>query len=520
MSEALRLSWAIARMAWRATYNRTFRFSKVKGALVMLVLQLIFFLLIARRAPVMASGAANEGLGGLVALISLQMAWFGMMWGFTRGQFQLYQGLLVPLFQITPARPIGFLLGRVIEAVPIRSWSTLLWAYVYSGVVAGPARWGAMALLFIVGLGVGMIAHLSGLLLLSFWSRYSPKTMRNGLILFGGVTLGFATWAVIYLASGGTVTELALNIRAYRFLVFGAVVLVTGIPGAMLLAALAIRPAAVEDLYRQGVYKVIELNDSDVTRPGRSLWLPIPDNVFRPILSREWLELSRSKVAQIQLAIWGAGTVGVWFAGRAIQGAPMERVIQYVGALALLTWFMSYGHWVVRVFEKERKTNILYRLAGVSTPKLLAAKFTSIFVPSGFLVGATTLVGAAAAELGFAQVLTVWSWSIGALAAGVIGGFGMAAATAGESEDEQDAGGSPGRGEGGGQQPAGTDAWWSLARTVALAVTAGLPIWFGAGQPGLPFRVPEAGLWAVSVLLPVGLMVVGYRLMVRAWERV
>ncbi|HYG58763.1 MAG TPA: hypothetical protein VD902_11955, partial [Symbiobacteriaceae bacterium] len=365
MSELLRTAWAIARSGWRANYNRSFRFSRMKTAVMALALQGLFFVFLARRAPAMAAGASQDGLAGLFALMAVQMGWFGIMTGFARGQMQLYQGILVPLFQITPARPLSFLLGRVIESVPTRAWSCLLWAWAYSGAVAGSARWGAMAAMALFGLAVGMVAHLSGLLLLSFWSRYSPKTMRNGTFFFGAATLALATWAIIYLSEGGTVTELALVMREYRLLTYTVVLGLTGIPGLLLLGALAVWPQAVEDLYRQGVYQVIELAEADFTRPLRSRWLPIRNHVFRAVLSREWLELLRSKVARIQLLIWAAGTVGVYFAGQSMMHEGVARLVQFVGGLSLLGWFMSYGHWVVRVFEKERRTMLLYRLATV-----------------------------------------------------------------------------------------------------------------------------------------------------------
>ncbi|HYF93460.1 MAG TPA: hypothetical protein VD969_14705 [Symbiobacteriaceae bacterium] len=515
MSELLPTAWSIAKSGWRSSWNRSIRFSKMKTAAIFLAAQMLFFVFIARRAPAVAGAGARESLGGLLAVMAVQMAWFGMMYGFVRGQMQLYQGILVPLFQITPARPLAFLIGRVIEAVPARAWSTLLWAWAYSGVIPGPARWGALPLLAGFGLAIAMIAHLAGLLLLSFWSRWSPKTMRNGTLLFGIVTLGIVTAAMIYLTGGGTFTELALMMRRYRLLAYGAVLALTGLPGLLLLAALLVRPAAVEGLYRQGVYQVIELNEADVDRRVRSRWLPVRQHVMRAVLSREWLELARSKVARIQLLIWLAGTVGVWFAGRAMAGRPTERLIQNVGLLALLTWFMAYGHWVVRVFEKERRTMLLYRLAAIPAGRLIAAKFTSIFLPSALLVAGTALVGALAAGALLSDTLRLLGWTLGALAAGTLGGFGAAAATAGESEDQElDA--APRR-EGDTAQTTGNNAWWALARTATLLVTAGLPIWLGAGQPGTPFRLPEAPLLAAAAALPAAILAGGYWIMEKGW---
>jgi hypothetical protein len=516
MSEVLRTSLAIARSGWQATYNRSYRFSRMKVAVIMLVVQAIFIVIVARRAPTMSAGASSDSVGGILAIMGVQMAWFGLMYGFTRGQGQLYQGLLVPLFQISPARPISFILGRVIEAVPTRAWSTLLWAWIYSRIVPGGARWGAMGLLFIYGLAIGVLAHLSGLLLLAFWSRYSPKTMRNGMLVFGALTLAMATWAIIYLSEGGTITQLALTMRQYRTSVGGVVVLLAGVPGLVLLGTLAVRPAAVEDLYRSGLYQVVELGETDVKRPGRSMWLPIGEGVLRAVLSREWLELYRSRIARIQLMIWAAGTVGVLAAGRSMAGQPMARVVQFVGALALLSWFVAFGHWPIRVFEKERKTVLLYRLAAIPTPRLLLAKFISIFVPSALLVGLGSLVGGLAAGLGAGSTLTVMGWSLGALVGGVFGGFGMAAATANEEPEEQDAGPTSGKDA---ESPQTTgNAWWSVARTVALVVCAALPLWIGAGQPWLPWKLPMLPLLTVAVLLPVVVLVVGMRLMVRSWE--
>lgn len=518
MSEVMRLSWAIAQMGWRSSYNRLFRFSRVKSGLIMLLLQGLLIFLIARRAPAMAASTAGDGLTGVVAIIALQMGWFGLMYGFTRGQFQLYQGLLVPLFQISPARPLAFLIGRVIEAAPQRSWSTLLWAWAYSSMVPGSGRWGAMALLFAIGLATGMIAHLSGLLLLTFWSRYSPKTMRNGLFLFGGLTLAMATWAIIYLSQGNTVTDLALVMRQYRTTVFGLVVLTAGLPGLLLGLASLVRPGWVENLYRQGLYAVVELGEQDIDRPGRSHWLPIGGNgVLRAVLSREWLQLTRSKVARIQLMIWMAGTVGVFFAGQAMAGQPVERLVQYVGSLSLLAWFLSFGHWVVRVFEQERVTIALYRLAAVPTARLITAKLTSITLPSAMLVGLSALVGSLAARLSPADALQVLLTALLALAGGIFGGFGVAAATADQEPEEPDAGGAP-RSEMAPPTTAQSNAWWSLARTLGVLLCTALPLWAGAGRPGLPATFSPALAWSAALLLPALLLSGGVWWMLRTWR--
>jgi hypothetical protein len=510
MSEVLRQAWAIARSGWRASWNRSVRFSRMKTALIVLAVQAAFFLMVARRTPAAAMGG-SESLGGLVALMALQMGWFGLTYGFGRGQMQLYQGILVPLFQITPARPLSFLLGRVVEAVPARAWSCLLWSWVYARVIPGPARWAALAVLAVAGFVTGMVAHLAGLLILAVWSRYSPRTMQRGLFLFGGLSLALFTWAAIFLARGGTVTALALIMRQYRPLVYGGVLLLAGIPGLLLLGALLLWPSAVEALYRQGVYQVLELQESAVDRPHRSRWLPLRDAVLRAVLSREWLELSRSRIARVQLMIWIAGTVGTYYAGLAVKSEPLPQVLTYVGGLGLFSWFMAYGHWVVRVFEKERRTMLLYRLAAVPAPRLLLAKFVSIFVPSALLLSGSVVAGSVAAGLSAPAALRVWLLSLLALASGTLGGFGVAAATFGESDD-QELEAAP-RQDDVPQQAAG-NAWWAVARTVGLLFTAALPLWAAAGHPPLSF-LPAWLPWLMSALLPLGLLTGGYWLMTR-----
>lgn len=517
MTEVLRTSWSVARASWLATWNRTFRFSKMKAAVIFVLLQGLIVLLIAQRTPKVMLAPGPSALTGPVALMCLQMAWFGLMYGFSRGQFQLYQGILVPLLQVTPARPLGFLLGRVLESLPSRAWSCLLWGYAYSSIVPAAQRWPAFLLMASLGLVVGTASHLSGLLLLALWSRCSPRSMRTGLLLFGAISLGLTTWAAIFLARGGTITELALTLRAYRPLVIGSLLAAAGLPSLVLMGLMLIRPQTVEDLYRQGLFQLMELREQDLSRPGRSRWLPLRSPVLRAVLSREWLELGRSSMTRIQLMIWAAGTVGVYFAGQAAAGRPMPEVIRFVGVLSLFSWFMAYGHWVVRVFEKERLTLLLYRLAAVPTPHLLLAKFLSIFVPSGLLVTASALVGSLSAGLTLGETLTLLGWSLGALAAGILGGFGMAAATAGQEPEEQ----SPqaaGDDQGESVQATGS-AWWSLARVASLMLTAALPLWIGAEQPGLPSPLPSLLLVLLAALLPLGLLAAGVRLMLRTWGR-
>jgi hypothetical protein len=518
VTEVLHTAWAVARSGWRATWNRSLRFSRVKVALIWLLLQALFFWLLTRRTPTLPQAMAQEGIAGLTALLLLQMSWFGLMYGFARGQFQLYQGILVPLFQITPARPLGFLLGRVIEAVPTRAWSALLWAWVYASMIPSPTRWTTWMIMALLGLLVSMVAHLSGLLLLSYWGKVSARTMRTGLSSFGIITLGLATWAAIFLATGGTLTELALVMREYRMFVFGAVVITAAIPGTLLLGLMFIHPDVIEAQYREGVQNVIELAESDLSRPARSLWLPLSDPTLRAVLSREWLELFRSRMTRIQLAIWVAGTVGVYVAGRAVYGDSMSRVIQFVGFQSLFTWFMAYGHWVVRVFEKERRTLLLYRLAAVPTRRLLLAKVISVFTPSLLLVFVSSLIGGLAAGLTPTELLKVVLYTFIALATGTLGGFGAAAATASEAPEEQEVDAGPRR-TGDASQPTG-NAWYSIVRTIALVVTAGLPIWIAAGQPGLPWKLPFLPLWLIAILLPLAVLGFGVRLMIWHWERV
>ncbi len=513
MSRVLRTAWSVAWYGWLAIYNRTFRFSRVKAALIWQVLQIGFLIFVARRVRPMGDAS---GLEGLLVLMSVQMGWFGLMTGFSRGQFQLFQGLLVPLFQITPARPLAFFIGRVIEHVPMRIWSTLLWAWAYSAAVPGAGRWGALLALLATGALVGVLANLAGLLLVALWARVSARTMRNGSVFFGILTMAMATWAVIFLSGGGNVSDLALQMRAWRTAFGGAVAVIGGVPGLLLLGALVVRPDWVEDLYRVGLVRVIELGERDETRPGRSVWLPWPAGATRAVLSKEWIQWSRSRITRIQTLIWVFGTVGVYVAGRAMAGQPLPRVVQYVSALSLLAWGLAFSHWVVRVFEGEKAAIILYRLAGTPAGRLLWAKFLSVFVPSAAAVALSTLIGGLGAGLSGADLFTVVAWGLAALAAGTIGGFGAAAATAGEEPPEPEVMAAPAGGSG--VQSNDMNAWYVLARIGGLLVPIFLVVWTGAGQPWLPFKLPLGALVGVDVALPVAALAGGYWLMVKGWE--
>lgn len=513
MSGTLRTAWSVARYGWLAVYNRSFRFSRIKFAVIWQAGLLGFLIFLSRRVrPV--PGAA--GLEGLLLLMAVQMAWFGLLNGFSRAQFQLYQGLLVPLFQITPARPLAFLLGRVIEQIPMRIYTTLLWAWAYSAAVPGAGRWGALLLLWATGAAVGILAQLAGLLLVTLWARVSPRTLRNGSLFFGIVTMALATWAVIFLSRGGNITDLALQMRALRQVFAGFAAVAGGIPGLWMLGALLARPARVEELYRTGLYRMLELGERDEVRPGRSAWLPLPDGPVRGVLAKEWLQWSRSRITRIQGLVWVCGTVGVYVAGQAMAGQPLPRVVQYVGALSLLAWGLSFSHWVVRVFEAERAAIILYRIAATPAGTLLWAKFLSVFLPSAALVAVSVLVGSAGAGLGPGDTLAVLGWSLAALAAGTLGGFGMAAATAGEEPPEPAVMAGADRL---GPPPGGNaNAWYLLARMGGLLVPIFLVVWTGAGQPWLPFRIPAGALLGVDALLPLAVLAGGYWLMRKGWD--
>lgn len=511
MSALLRTAWAVAWYGWRAIYNRSFRFSRVKLALVWQLVLLGFLLFLSRRVrPAPDAG----GLEGLLVLMAVQMGWFGLMTGFTRGQFQLFQGLLVPLFQITPARPLAFFLGRIIEQVPLRLWSTLLWAWAYSAAVPGAGRWGALLLLFVAGAATGVLANLAGLLLVALWARLWPRTLRYGSVGFGILTMALATWVVIFLATGGNVGDLAVQMRQFRAAFSAAVAVAAGLPGLFLLGALAVRPGWVEDLYRHGLHRVIELGEQDTARPGRSRWLPLPDGPVRAVLAKEWIQWSRSRITRIQGLVWLFGTVGVYVAGEAMAGQPLHRVVQYVGALSLLAWGLGFSHWVVRVFEAERAAVILYRLAAVPAARLLGAKFLAVFVPSALAVSASALVGSLGARLALGQALAVVGWSLAALAAGCAGGFGAAAATAGQEPPEPEVMASDRTGPAQGN----TGAWYVLVRMGGLLAPIFLVVWTGAGQPWLPVKLPLAPLVGLDVALPVGLLAGGYWIMSRIWD--
>lgn len=512
MNGVLGTGWSIAWSGWLANYNRTFRFSRAKIAVIWQIIVLAFMFFVSRRVrPV-----PDAGLQGLLVLMAVQMGWFGLLNGFSRGQAQLYQGLLVPLFQMSPARPLSLLIGRSIEAVPMRLWNGLLWAWAYSAAVPGAARWGAMLLLFVVGAGVALLSNFAGMLLVVTWAYLSPRSMRNGTVLMGIVTMFGATWAVIFLARGGNVSDLALQMRQLRTVFTWFIAIIGGLPGLVMLGSLAVRPEWLENMYRSGLYRVIELGELEDSRPSRSLWLPLPDGAVRGLLAKEWLQWYRSRMTRIQGLVWVCGTVGVFVAGQAMAGQPLTRLVQFVTALSLLAWGLAFSHWVVRVFEAERAAVILYRLAAVPAATLLWGKFLTIFLPSAVMVAISAWVGCLGARAGAGTTLAVLGWSLAALAAGTVGGFGLAAATAGQEPPEPETMAAASRM---GPPPGGAgNAWYLLARMAGLLVPIFLVVWTGSGQPWLPFAVPATPLLAVDALLPLVALLGGYRLMSKGWD--
>lgn len=516
MSEVLRLSLSVARSGWQAAWNRTFRLSRFPAGLLWLLAQVAAAALVAHRVPPAPEAAGGPGIAGMAALTAVQMGWFGLLYGFARGQVQLYHGLMVPLVQITPARPAAFLLGRLIEALPQRAWVALLWAWAYAGALPGHVRWAALPALFGAGVTAGMLALLSGMLLLTLWSRVSPRSISRGSALLGGATLALFAAMVIHILRGGTVQDLALLVERYRLPVAGAVLAAAGIPGAALLAALVLRPAAVEDLYRQGLYRVLELEQRETRRPGRSLWLPAArSGVLRAVLSREWLYLARSPLTRVQLALFAAGVACVVAAGWSAAGEPASHAVPVIAALSVQTWFVSLGHLPVRTFEAERAALDLYRLAAVPAPHLIAAKLLSIGAPSALLVSLAAAAGGLAAGLDLPDLARAVLLAVLAAAGGIAGGVGMAAATARHEPDEP----SPGRAaEAALSVLQQSGSWAAVVRTLTAIAGAGMPLWAGAGRPGLSDVVPAPLAWAAALGLPLISLAAGISRLTRTWR--
>jgi len=221
-------------------------------------------------------------------------------------------------------------------------------------------------------------------------------------------------------------------------------------------------------------------------------------------------------MARTQVLIFLAGAVGVWFAGRSAADRPMPALVWSVGGLSLVAWFNAFGHWVAKVFQQERVTVALYRLAAVPTARLVAAKFLSLLVPSVLLVAAAVAAGSLAAGVPASAALVLLLWTELGLLGGLMGGFGVAAATADQEPEEPEAAGAH-RVEQGGSAAVQSNAWYSLARTLGLMVSTFLPLWAAAGRPWLDVPAPLA--WAAALGLPLTLLVGGVGWMLRTWRR-
>lgn len=516
MSEVLRTAWAVARSGWRANYNRTWKFSRSKSSVIFTVAYLLVIYLVTQRAGQVSPGRSGLGLQGLAVLLVLQLGWSGLLRGYTRGQFQLYQGILVPLFQISPARPIAFLIGRSLEGLTIALRNAAVWGYAYSAALPGRERWVGALLLGGVGLAAYTVAHLAGLLTLALLSRLSPRSLNGSLFAAFALSLGAATGAAIYLARGGSLADLALLVHQYRTPIAALSLGLLGAPGLGLLLAFFVIPDRVEELYRVGLYQVLELRDLADARPRRSLWLPLPAGPFRGVLARQWLTDLRAAVTRFRLLIWGAAGAGVWFSGAAARGQGPERAVLFVGGLAVLAWGLSSSAQVASAFTSERVTQLLYRLAGVRPLPLFAAKFLGLWLPTLAGVALPCLVGGWRAGLGGGELLQLLAWSCGAMTAGTLGGLGIAAATAGEEPDEPESQGAGGL-FGPGQDPQ-SGTIWAILRTFGLVLPTALCLWAGSGQFGSPLPAPTAGLLLLLVLIVGGCLALGLALMVRGWR--
>jgi hypothetical protein len=497
LQRSLRVGWAVARTAWRSRYNRLWRFSKFKWVVVMQIVQLAFFWWLSSRTGKLAGASHQERFVGILALLVLQFGWSGLLQGFVNGQFQLFKGSLNPLFEVSSAPPIGFIIGRVLEHIPRRIWSSLLWAWAYTAVLPPKGRIADLLMLSGIATVIASLAFLTGMLSLILWQAYAPKTVRYGLT--GGLVLQiiFMTWAAIFLAQGGTVAQILQTLAQSRHVLFTLVVMIGALPGIGMLGTSLVRPQVIDRLYHRGLKQLTEL-EQGIGKAKRSFYVELAgDPLVRAIVSREWISLLRAPFTGVRLFAYSAAIVGEWITGRSLHhhtAGGSHSAVLLLG-IPLVAWVLIFSGDFIMAFPGEGAALTLYRLSGHSASRVMAAKFLANWLPNCVLIFVACLAGAIAAKDAIGEPWRIVANGLLAATASMMGAFGISAGYLDPDLDELgQAQNSPGTGQMGA---------WGLVGLVAACIPIVLILF--VSWPGTAAVVPLPVLFWIIVCLPIGI---------------
>jgi len=383
---------ALLRASWQDQVNRSWRFSRAKSGLWLLLVQIGTAGLIIWR---MGGGPPAQEPLGLILLGGAQAVLFAFATLFLQGRNRLYEGPLVRLIHLSPAPAQAAILGIVLGGLPRRAWSALLFtAALWPAIPVGAHLWAAPALWVTILVG-GLIGQLAGVVALILWVRRFPQALGAIWVLSMFATLGLVYYVAYLALAGLPAADLAAAMAgAGRWLPVG-LLLLFGLPGGLMLLRLLRSPGAAGEAYREGWLGLMELGDSSA-RPRRSRFpRPVPGPTGA-VAALVWLAALRNWMSLLRLGLWVAGMAGILLAAPALQGLAPERKPLFILGISLGLALLNYGEQAAALFAADGQRTALSTLAGLRPWQVLLGKLLAA-APLVGVAGVTAAVTALAA---------------------------------------------------------------------------------------------------------------------------